>query len=441
MKAFKKVLFITLFLNILVILPSSAQPKQPLIDVQITPLKLDWTYDVGKRVDFEIKIIKNGQLLPNVLVDYEIGLEQMIPIRTGSLNLKTGSKILKGVSIKNPGFIRCKATIKYNGKIYTGWGTAGVSPHKIKPTVKMPKDFHEFWETSKYELSKIPLDANVTLMPNLCTSKVNVYHVNLQNIKTANNWKGESRIYGMLSVPKKEGKYPVILAVPGAGVRNYRRDDRAEKGVIIFHIGIHGIPVNMEDEIYDALAVGGLSGYQNFNLQDKDAYYYKRVYMGCVRALDYIFTLPKFDGESLAVTGGSQGGALSIVTASLDNRVKYVAAFHPALSDLTGYLEGRAGGWPHMFKDYNKAQNPNWVTTTAYYDVVNFSRTLKIPGWYSWGFNDNVCPPTSMYAAYNSINSPKELHLALETAHWTFPEYHEAAFNWLLVKLGVNNNN
>lgn len=65
-----------------------------------------------------------------------------------------------------------------------------------------------------------------------------------------------------------------------------------------------------------------------------DHYYYKRVYMGCVRAVDFIYSLPEFDGKNLAVNGGSQGGALSIITAGLDNRIKYLAAFYPALSDL-----------------------------------------------------------------------------------------------------------
>ena len=161
------------------------------------------------------------------------------------------------------------------------------------------------------------------------------------------------------------------------------------------------------------------------------------VYLGCVRAVDYIHSLPEFDGENLAVSGGSQGGALSIVTAALDPRVKFLAAFYPALCDLTGYLDGRAGGWPHMFRDYDSESNPEWVDTIAYYDVVNFARKVTQPGWYSWGYNDTTCPPTSMYAAYNSIKADKELNLFLETGHWTFVEQHHQANKWLFERLGV----
>ena len=73
----------------------------------------------------------------------------------------------------------------------------------------------------------------------------------------------------------------------------------------------------------------------------------------------------------------------------------------------------------------------------GYYDVVNFARNVKVPGMYTWGFNDDVCPPTSMYAAYNLIPAKKELYLALETGHWTFPEQTLMMNNWLAEQLKV----
>ena len=175
----------------------------------------------------------------------------------------------------------------------------------------------------------------------------------------------------------------------------------------------------------------------NLNLEDRDRYYYKRVYLGCVRANDFLVSLPQFDGTNLAVTGGSQGGALSITTAALDARVKYLAAFYPALCDLTGYLKGRAGGWPHLFDKNNISFNnkKEKLETAQFYDVVNFARLIKVPGMYSWGFNDETCPPTSMYAAYNVIQASKSLYLALETGHWTYPEQTEKLNSWLLDRL------
>ena len=94
----------------------------------------------------------------------------------------------------------------------------------------------------------------------------------------------------------------------------------------------------MPQEVYNNLAAGALNGYNAMNKNNRDTHYYKRVYLGCVRAVDFLYSLPEFDGNTVGVTGGSQGGALSIVTAGLDPRIKFLAAFYPALCDYAGYL-------------------------------------------------------------------------------------------------------
>ena len=409
-----------------------AQPTEQMIKLVVAPDHSDWLYKTGESVKFTISVLQNGNPVKNAVIRYTIGPEKMDPTKKDSLALANGTLTVDGGTMKTPGFLRCTVTAKLDGKDYTKLATAGFDPLSIQPTVENPGDFIQFWSKAKSELATIPMDARVTLMPERCTEKVNVYHVSLQNFRVG------SRLYGILCMPKKEGKYPALLTVPGAGVRPYYGNiAMAEKGMITFDIGIHGIPVNMDVGVYNNLGAGALSGYQNFNLDDKDRFYYKRVYLGCVRANDFLFSLPQFDGNNLAVTGGSQGGALSIITAGLDPRVKYLAAYYPALSDVTGYLKGRAGGWPHYFDKNNLAFNnkKDKIETVGYYDVVNFARLLKVPGMYSWGFNDETCPPTSMYAAYNVIPASKSLYLALETGHWTFPEQTEKLNNWLLEKL------
>ncbi len=409
-----------------------AQPAEQMIKLVVAPDHADWVYKTGEPVKFSISVLQYGNPLKNAVVRYSVGPEKMNPVKKDSLSLAKGVLTVDGGTMKTPGFLRCTVTAFVDGKEYTKSATAGFDPLAIQPTVDNPSDFTQFWDKAKADLANIPMDARMTLMPERCTEKVNVYHVSLQNYRVG------SRLYGILCVPKKEGKYPALLTVPGAGVRPYNGNiAMAEKGLITFEIGIHGIPVNMDVSVYNNLGAGALSGYQNFNLDDRDRFYYKRVYLGCVRANDFLVSLPQFDGTNLAVTGGSQGGALSIVTAGLDPRVKCLAAYYPALSDVTGYLKGRAGGWPHYFDKNNLAFNnkKDKIETTGYYDVVNFARLVKIPGLYTWGFNDETCPPTSMYAAYNVITAPKSLYLALETGHWTFPEQNEKLNNWLLQKL------
>jgi cephalosporin-C deacetylase-like acetyl esterase len=137
------------------------------------------------------------------------------------------------------------------------------------------------------------------------------------------------------------------------------------------------------------------------------------------------------------VTGGSQGGALSIVTAGLDKRVTCLAAFYPALCDITGYLHGRAGGWPHMLNKGNQPVNntPEKLKTISYYDVVNFAKQVTVPGFYSWGYNDNTCPPTSVFAAINSVKAPKTIVITPITGHWRFEETNQESLEWLKKQL------
>lgn len=409
-----------------------AQPPGQIVKIVIAPDHNNWTYRSGEKVKFSGTVMQYGHPVKNVKIHYEVGPEKMDPVKKDSLNLPDGKFIIDGGTMNTGGFLRCIVTADVNGKRYRALATAGIDPETIQPAIENPADFVQFWEQAKSDLSKIPMDAKMVLLPERCTETVNVYQVNLQNYRVG------ARLYGILCVPKKDGKYPALLKVPGAGIRPYYGDvATAEKGIITFDIGIHGIPVTLEPDVYANLAAGGLNGYPNVNLDDRDRYYYKRVYLGCVRANDFLTTLPQFDGTNLAITGGSQGGALSIITAALDPRVKLLAAYYPALSDLTGYLKGRAGGWPHLFDKNNLAFNnkKEKIETCKYYDVVNFARLIKVPGMYSWGFNDEVCPPTSMYAAYNVISATKSLFLSLETGHWTYPEQTEKLNNWLMENL------
>ena len=406
---------------------SIGQPAKQLVQVIVTPDNADWTYNIGDRAEFQIMVLKNNVPLQDVEVSYRINPEKMDNWEEGKLPLKKGVASVKAKRFSDAGFLRCHASVEVDGITYSSYATAGFSPNEIEPTTTLPSDFEQFWKQAKDELSKVPMNPVLTLMPERCTEKVDVFHVSIDNIN--------GKIYGILSKPKAEGKYPAILYVPGAGIRPYNGDMwKAEKGIITFEIGIHGIPVNLDQSVYNSLGSGALSGYMQANLDDKDKYYYKRVYLGCVRAVDFIESLDSFNEKDIAVTGGSQGGALSIITAALDDRINYLAAYYPALSDLTGYLHNRAGGWPHMFRD-SFTNTPEKIETSKYYDVVNFARFVKVPGWYSWGYNDNVCPPTSMYAAYNVINAKKELHIYQETQHWTFPEQRDQRDNWLFEQL------
>ena len=72
------------------------------------------------------------------------------------------------------------------------------------------------------------------------------------------------------------------------------------------------------------------------------------------------------------------------------------------------------------------------IATTAYYDAVNFARRIKVPGHYGWGYNDETCPPTSTFSAYNVITAPKSLDVFKEMGHPRVPGLTEVEREWVM---------
>jgi cephalosporin-C deacetylase-like acetyl esterase len=152
-----------------------------------------------------------------------------------------------------------------------------------------------------------------------------------------------------------------------------------------------------------------------------------------VRWTDFLCSLPEWDGKNLAVQGGSQGGALALVTAALDKRVTACCVNHPALTDMAGYAEkGRTGGYPH-FK--TEQLTPQVIDVLSYYDVINFCRLVKCPVRMTWGYNDNTCPPTTSYAAWNTLSCPKECVLTPINEHWTSEQTEYEHMLWIKGKI------
>lgn len=413
------------------LLTLKAQIRGNNITVTVTPDHKDWNYKVGETARFKVAVLRSGTLVDNAKVDYEAGPEMYPSVKKQGQTLKDGTMQWSG-SMKQPGFYRLKVTAHVGDKTYEGLCTAAFSPEKIQPTTVNPNDFDEFWTKTLADARQTPLNPTRRLLPERCTEKVNVYEVSFQNVRWG------SRTYGILCLPVKPGKYPALLRVPGAGVRPYQGDVwTAEQGAITLEIGIHGVPVTMPQSVYDELQQGALNCYWDFNMNSRDDSYYRRVFVGAVRAIDYIASLPEWNGASLGVTGSSQGGMLSLVCAALDSRVTFYGAVHAAMCDHTASLKGVACGWPHYFYYDPSHADPKKIETSRYYDGVNFARRIKCPGWFSFGYNDEVVPPTTAFATYNTVTAPKELHPYQLTGHYWFQEQWDEWEAWLLGQMGL----
>ncbi len=404
-----------------------AQPSVKKVQIILVPDHASATYKLGEQASFKVMLLDCGHMLNGAEVKYQISQDLMPVHKEGSVKLDGYEGQIKAGTMKEPGYLRVKAIVEHEGTRYTALSTVGYEAEKLMPVVQIPEDFEEFWEGNIALLDKVELDPKMELLEDRCTDKVLVYHISYGNI-------GNSRMYGVLTMPKAEGKYPAILRMPGAGVHAKGGNiTNAEQGAIILELGIHGIPVNLEGPIYDDLTNGPLSSYYTNGIENRDTYYFKRVYLGCVKGVDFLLSLPQCNGK-IGTLGGSQGGTLSIVTSRLDKRISATAIYFPAFSDWEGYLAGRTGGFPHYFR--NKAnRTKEKLETVRYYDAANFAKGLTAPVFFAYGYNDITCGPTTSRATYNAITAPKTLVISENTGHWLYPEHNRQMWNWIIDEL------
>ncbi|WP_455669515.1 acetylxylan esterase [Phocaeicola sp.] len=430
----KNRLLCMLVMAVLFMLPAAAENYPYRSDVLwvTVPDHADWLYKTGEKATVEVQFYKYGIPQDGLTVSYELGGDMMPSDAQGTVTLKNGKALIPVGTMREPGFRDCRLTAKLDGKTYSHHVKVGFSPEKLQPYTKLPSDFNEFWDKTKAEAAQFPLTYTKEHVEKYSTDKIDCYLVRLQ-LNRQNQC-----IYGYLFYPKAEGKYPVVLCPPGAGIKTIKGPMRhkyyAEEGCIRFEIEIHGLHPELDDETFSEISRAFSSrenGYLVNGLDSRENYYMKRVYLACVRSIDLLTSLPEWDGKNVIVQGGSQGGALALVTAGLDKRVTACVANHPALSDMAGYKAGRAGGYPHLFSKTIDMDTPQKIQTLAYYDVVNFAKQITVPVYMTWGYNDNTCPPTTSYIVYNVLNCPKEALITPINEHWTSEDTEYGHLVWI----------
>ena len=390
-------------------------------------------YHVGEKATFNIGVKDGSQPVQDKSVTYALSLDGVGDLGRGKLDLKDGKASASG-SLDKPGILRCTVVFAPDPKDRAvALAGAAFDPEKIEPTAVMPSDFDEFWKVQKAALAKIPMDAQLVPVkqPN---DKIEVFQITLANVN-------KSRVHGVFARPKGPGPFPAILTVPGAGVRVIGPGEvtgHAASGFLAMSISVHDIPNDRPPDFYPKLKDGELKDYRARGREDRMTYYFYRVFLGCVRSVDYLTSLPKWDRKHMIVNGSSQGGALSLVTAGLDPRITALAANVPAMCDHSGRDFGRPSGWPQlapMGKDGKL--DPKVLAVSAYYDAVNFAKKFNGPAIVGVGLIDNVCPATTVYAAYNVLRGPKRMDIAPLMGHAQSKSYIALKERWILERAGL----
>ncbi|MBB5078658.1 acetylxylan esterase [Nonomuraea endophytica] len=282
-----------------------------------------------------------------------------------------------------------------------------------RPERDEPADFADFWARTLREARAFPADPVYTPY-DLPLTGVEVFDVQFSG------WGGD-RINGWFIVPRgADGPLPCVMHYIGySGGRGFPHDHLLwpNAGYAVFVVetrGQGGASVGSPGATPDPR--GGASaqapGMMTRGILDPDDYYYRRVFTDAVRAVDVAIDHPLVDGARVVASGGSQGGGIAQAVTGLRDDVAgalidvpFLTHFRRAL-EITGrdpyqevvrYLASLRGNADQVFR------------TLSYFDGLNFAARGNAPVLYSVALMDDVCPPSTVFAAYNHWQGSKEI--------------------------------
>jgi cephalosporin-C deacetylase len=292
-----------------------------------------------------------------------------------------------------------------------------------------PKDFDAFWAGTLAEAAKYPLDAKFEPVKDVPFKNIEVFDV------TFNGFAGQP-IKGWFVKPSGiMGKIPCIVQYIGySGGRGFATDHTfwAAMGyayLIMDSRGQGGASPGSPGATMDiADVLPHKVGFMTKGVESPQTYYYRRLFTDAARAVDAAIANPFVDASRIAVLGGSQGGGITIAAAALvGDKVKLAMPDVPflcAYRRATEITDSDPYGEISAYLKTHRDRIEQTFKTLAYHDGVNFAPRIKARCLFSVGMMDTVCPPSTVFAAYNRIQAPKEIRVYHYNNHEGGGPYH-----------------
>jgi cephalosporin-C deacetylase len=179
-------------------------------------------------------------------------------------------------------------------------------------------------------------------------------------------------------------------------------------------------------------------GFLTRGITDPSTYYYRRVFTDAVRAVDAARAHPRVDPDRVVVAGASQGGGISIAVAGLVDGLTAVLPDVPFLCHYRRATEITDAGPYAEIVAYCKThrdQVDRVFETLSYVDAVNFAARATAPSLFSVALMDDVCRPSTVFAAYNHYAGDKEIKVWPYNGHEGGAAFQHAAQKQYLTKL------
>lgn len=281
------------------------------------------------------------------------------------------------------------------------------------PTVAEPSDFDAFWAQTLAEARQRPLNAQF--------DPVNVGLRTVQTFDVSFAGYGGQTIKGWLIAPH-DAAAPlagVVEFIGYGGGRGYPFNWLAwpSAGFAFMVMDTRGQGSAWQRGDTPDLPDGANPAYPGFMTQgilDPKSYYYRRLFTDAVRAVEAFMSHPLVDPQRVAVTGGSQGGGLSLAAAGLLPEVSVVMPDVPFLCHFRRSVEMTPDA-PYTeitrYLSVHRDRVDQVFETLSYFDGVNFAKRIKAQALFSVGLMDTVCLPSTVFAAYNAVPTPKEIRV------------------------------
>lgn len=183
------------------------------------------------------------------------------------------------------------------------------------------------------------------------------------------------------------------------------------------------------------------AGYMTRGIHDPEHYFYRRVFIDAIRAVEAVHERPEIDAGRIVVAGGSQGGGITLAVAGLLG--EGIRAAMPDVPFLCNFSRGVGTavrdpyGEIARYLAVHREKADAAFQTLSYFDGVNFAKRAKAPGLFSVALMDDICPPSTVFAAYNAYAAGKAIEVYRFNNHEGGGGHHERAQLAWLASVGI----